>query len=468
MSELADAIRAMAQEKGVSEDSIRQTIENTLKVAYKRTFGSEADNAIVTFSDDLSSVNLYARKTIVDGVFDPVKEIDLEDALERNSECALGDEIDIPIDPKKDFERSAVGFGKQIARQGFSESYKTSLYDEYKDKVGEMIIGYYQRQRNNNIYVDLGKVEGVLPGKFQSPIEVYKKGDRIKSLIVGIKKTNSSVQLVLSRTDEKIVRRLLEQEVPEISENVVEIHNVVRDPGYRTKIAVSSVRDKVDAVGSCVGPKGVRIQTVIRELNGEKIDVLEYSPDPVQFIKNALSPAEVLDVKILDEQKKTALAIVEDKQFSLAIGKKGQNVRLANRLCDWTIDVKTEEQAAEMDLSEFEARKAAASLFNDDAPYDSDNNDNENVENAAGSESAEKFDATLADSSENVAEEKSEETLAENNIDNSQPEQKSSDKNASTEDDVDDGEEYFCPECGARITLGMTHCPNCHVEIVFE
>lgn len=466
MSEMADAIRAMAQEKGVSEDSIRQTVENTLKAVYKKTFGT-AENAIVTFSEDLSSVNIYARKTIVDDVYDPVTEIDLEEALKLNSECALGDEIDIPLDPKN-FERGAVACGKTTARQGFSESYKNSLYNEYKDKIGEMIIGYYQRQRNNNIYIDLGKVEGVLLSKYQSPIEVYEKGDRIKSLIVDIKKTNTGIQLILSRTDKEIVRKLLEQEVPEISENVVEIHNIVRDPGYRTKIAVSSVRDKVDAVGSCVGPKGVRIQTVIRELYGEKIDVLEYSPDPVQFIKNALSPAEVLDVKILDAQKKTALAIVEDKQFSLAIGKKGQNVRLANRLCDWTIDVKTEEQAAEVDLSEFEARKAAASLFNDDIPYDSDNVDDENVKNAADSEGAEKFDTTLADGSENVAEENSEEILTETQVVDAQS---SSDENASTEsdiDDTDDEEEYFCPECGARITLGMTHCPKCHVEIVFE
>jgi len=340
MSEMADAIRALSAEKGISEDSIRQTIENMIKAAYKRTYGT-ADNCIVTFNDDMTDVSVYSRKVIVDGVYDPSQEIELEDALKLSPEAEEGDEIDILVDPR-DFARSAVTTGKQTAHQALNESFKDNLYNEYKDKIGtEAIVGYYQREYNGNIYVNLGKVEGVLPAKFQSPRETYEKNDRIKALIYDIKRTNTGIQLVLSRTDPRLVERLVETEVPEIGEqHIVGIHKVVREAGYRTKIAVYSNKIDVDPVGACVGLKGVRIQAVIRELEGEKIDVLRYDEDPHEFIKNALSPAEVKRVVILDRDKKEALAIVADSQFSLAIGKQGQNVRLANKLCDWAIDVK--------------------------------------------------------------------------------------------------------------------------------
>ena len=370
-SEIGEAIRQLMQEKGISEDSVKITIENMLKAAYKRTYGT-ADNAIVVFEDDLSDVKIYSRKQVVDGVYDPVTEIELEEAVALNPECEVGDEIDIQEDPKT-FGRSAVATGKQTAHQGLNESFKDNLYNEYKDKIGEIIIGYYQREKNGNIYVDLGKVEGVLPAKFQSPREKYEKNERIKALIVDIKKTSSGIQIVLSRSDPEFVRSIVELEVPEIYDKTVEIYKIVRDAGYRTKIAVYANREDVDPVGACVGLKGNRIQNVIQELLGEKIDVLKYDSDPTVFIKNALSPAEVSKVIILDADKKQALAIVPDTQFSLAIGKQGQNVRLANKLCDWTIDVKTEEQAADMDLSEVVSRQAALNLFKDDEDSDDDN-----------------------------------------------------------------------------------------------
>ena len=367
MSEMAEAIRQLIQEKGYSEESVRQTIERALKAAYKRTYGTD-ENAIVKFEDDMSDVKIYSRKVVVDGVYDPVKEIELEDAQKLSSEIEEGDEVDI-IENPKEFDRSAVDRGKQTAHQGLTETFKDSLYNDYKDKVGEIIIGYYQREKNGNIYVDLGnagKIEGYLPLKNQSKLEFYEKGDRIKGLIVEVKKTNSGLQLVLSRSDPKLVSSILEKEVPEISDGTVEITKIVRDAGYRTKIAVYSKREEVDPVGACVGLKGVRIQNVIRELLNEKIDVLKYDPDPVVFIKNALSPAQVDRVIIMDADKKQALAIVQDSQFSLAIGRQGQNVRLANRLCDWNIDVKTVEQAAEIDFSEISTVQSARSLFNDE------------------------------------------------------------------------------------------------------
>lgn len=496
MSEMAEAIRQLIQEKGYSEDSVRQTIEKALKAAYKRTYGTD-ENAIVKFNEDMSDVAIYSRKVVLDGVWDPVKEIELEDAKKlAGDDVEEGDEIDILEDPKS-FNRSAVSTGKQTAHQGLNETYKNSLMNEYKDKVGEIIIGYHQRERNGNIYLDLGnagRLEGVLPVKYQSKLEVYEKGDRIKALIVEVKPTNSGVQLVLSRSDPKLVSSILEKEVPEIADGTVEIEKIVRDAGYRTKIAVSSKREEVDPVGACVGLKGVRIQNVIRELLNEKIDVLKYDPDPVVFIKNALSPAQVERVIIMDNDKRQALAIVEDSQFSLAIGRQGQNVRLANRLCDWNIDVKTIEQAEEMDLSAVSTVQNARNLFSDnEESYDeittvaelpgvdaevakllkengieeiqdfveAYDNKSINIEGVS-QEALDKVNALITENVEFVEEdeeEKAEET-SETPATDAQPAKEEN-------DEAGNEEEYFCPECGAKITLDMTHCPNCGVEFEF-
>ncbi|MCR5219306.1 transcription termination factor NusA [Treponema sp.] len=485
MSEMADAIRALAAEKGLSEDSIRQTVENTIKAAYKKTFGT-SDNCIVKFADDMSDVMVYSRKTIVDGVYDPSQEIELEEALKLSSECEIGDEIDILVDPHN-FERSAVTTGKQMAHQGFNERYKDNLYNEYKDKIGQIIIGYYQRERNGNIFVDLGKVEGMLPQKFQSPRESYGKGDRIKALIVDIKKTNTGIQIVLSRSDPKFVQDTIENEVPEISEGIVSVYKVVREAGYRSKIAVYSNKIDVDPVGACVGPKGVRIQAVIRELEGEKIDILKYDEDPHVFIKNALSPAEVTQVVIRDAEKKEALAIVPESSFSLAIGKQGQNVRLANRLCDWLIDVKTEEQAAELDLTETDTRKAAESLFNESAEESYEeittvsqlpgvNQDIAALLKEAGIDDIEQFMAAVEDGTAiKVQGVNADDIEAINKIINENvefedesEEEAVAEETESSEEVQDDEDCYYCPECGEKITLDMTHCPKCGAEFVFE
>jgi N utilization substance protein A len=214
-----------------------------------------------------------------------------------------------------------------------------------------MVIGYYQRERNGNIYVDLGKTEGILPKKYQSPREVYHPSDRVRALIYEVAKSPTGLQIVLSRTHAEFVRKVFELEVPELYDHTIEIYKIVREPGYRTKMAVYSNREDVDPVGACVGLKGVRIQAVVRELEGEKIDVLKYDPDPRTFIRNALLPAEVEQVVVLDEAKKSALAVVQENNFSLAIGKQGLNVRLANRLVDWNIDVRRRSSSLEMDLS---------------------------------------------------------------------------------------------------------------------
>ncbi|TVQ40009.1 MAG: transcription termination/antitermination protein NusA [Spirochaetaceae bacterium] len=361
-SQLADAIRLLVQEKGISEELIHRTIEEFLLAAYKKKFGTD-ENAIVRFSDEDGSVSLNARKEIVEDVYDPVTEIALEDALLYSPEAEIGDELLIEIDPKE-FDRVAVQSAKQKAKQTLREIQKDTLYSEYIDKVGEMIIGYYQRERNGNIFVDLGKTEGLMPKRYQSPREVYRPNDRIKALIYEVNKTPAGLQIILSRTHTEFVRRIFELEVPEIYDKTVEIQKIVREPGYRTKIAVYSNREDVDPVGACVGLRGVRIQAIVRELEGEKIDILKYDNDPRTFIKNALSPAEVSHVVILDEGKRQALAVVGENQLSLAIGKQGLNVRLANRLVDWNIDVKTESQFAEMDISA-ETKRAVSALFRD-------------------------------------------------------------------------------------------------------
>ncbi len=481
MSEMADAIRALSEEKGISEDSIRQTIESMIKAAYKKTYGT-ADNCIVKFKDDMTDVMVYSRKTIVDGVYDPSQEIELEDALKLSDQCGIGDEIDIQLDPH-DFERSAVTTGRQTAHQAFNESFKDNLYSEYKDKIGEVIIGYYQREHNGSIYLNLGKIEGVLPSRYQSPREVLQKNERVKAIIVDIKKINTGIQLVLSRTDPRFVEKILEVEVAELADKTISIHKTVREPGYRTKIAVYSNRDGVDPVGACVGPKGTRIQNVISELEGEKIDVLKYDEDPHVFIKNALSPAEVTRVVILDSDKKTALAIVPDSQFSLAIGKQGMNVRLANRLCDWNIDVKTEEQAAELDLTEND-RRAAEQLFassESEPEYEEISSVSQlpGVDQGvaarlkeAGLDDIEQFVDAVKDGSiknvEGISESDVEaiDRIIKENVEFT--EEEDSEVEEEIQQEEEDAEEYFCPECGAKITLDMTKCPACGVELEFE
>ncbi len=486
-SDMSDAIRQLVQDRGISEELVIKTIEDTLVAAYKRKYGN-ADNAVVRFNDDNTEVSIFAKKKIVDGVYDPVCEIELSEAREFDDEAEIGDELLIEIDPKE-FERSAVQSAKQTAHQSIRDIQKDSLYSEYVGKVGEIIIGYYQRERNGTIYVDLGKAEGILPRKFQSPREVYHLNDRIKALIVEVNNPPTGLQIVLSRTHSDFVQAIFELEVPEVYDKTVEIHKIAREAGYRTKLAVYSNRDDVDPVGACVGLKGVRIQSVIRELEGEKIDILKYDPDPRRFIKNALSPAEVRDVIILDEGKKQALAVVPESQLSLAIGKQGLNVRLANRLVDWNIDVKTEQQYLEMDISS-ESRRAASELFVDEEQYEEEiariaelpgvdqelakilqNNGVDFIEDflVLTSEQLNAIEGVTSDQIESL------QALIEENVEiveeMENSEETASDDEAVVEEESEsdeEGEEYACPECGAHITVDMTVCPNCGIGLSFE
>ena len=479
---IGDIIRALAAEKGIDETAVKATVTKMITAAYQKSFGKNYDNCIVDISDDLSQINVYAEKTVVDGVYDPVIEIELEEAKQLEPSAEVDDVLHIPLDPKTDFQRGAVSVGKREAHKDLSENSSKKLIDEYKDKIGETIIGYFQRSYKDNIYVDLGgKVEGVLPKKYQSPREIYEnKSDRIKALIKEVKKVSSGVQVILSRTDENLVRNILEGEVTEIQDGIVVINSIAREAGYRTKIAVSSTKMDVDPVGACVGLKGVRIQNVIRELEGEKIDVLRYDEDPHVFIKNALSPAEVLQVIIKDSEKREALAIVSDENFSIAIGKQGQNVRLANRLCNWIVDVKTESQAAELDLTEnYTAKADAERLFADAAEDEEITSITQlpgvdaaaaEILKAAGFDDIEAFITAYEDGSLSNVEGVTQEQLDKINSIIGEYVEFEDEESVETEaaEESDSEEEYFCPECGAKITPDMTKCPNCGVEFSFE
>ena len=477
-TDMSQAIRQLNQDRGIPEELILRTIEDTLIAAYKHRFGN-AGNAIVRFDEENLEVSLFARKRIVeqDGVYDPVIEIELDEAKNIEPDAEIGDEILVEIDPKQ-FDRIAVQSAKQQTHQSIRKIQKDSLFSEFKDKEGEIIIGYYQRERNGTIYVDIGKMEGILPKKYQSPREIYHVNDRIKALIAEVKKEDSGLQIVLSRTHTDFVRAIFELEVPEIYDKTVEIHKIVREPGFRTKLAVYSNREDVDPVGACVGLKGVRIQAVIKELEGEKIDILKYDPDPRRFIKNALSPAEVRDVIILDEGKHQALAVVSDSMLSLAIGKQGLNVRLANRLVDWNIDVKTESQFAEMDIAA-ESRRAVSELFGDTEIIDDEisriselpgvdrriaqillDNNIDFIEDFLGLNqdelTAKGITLQELEGLKKLIEEYVE-IVEEEPVDESQD-----------DDEEEESEEYECPECGAKITVEMTTCPSCGIGLSFE
>ena len=486
-TDMSEAIRQLMQDRNMSEELILTTIENTLIAAYKRKFGN-ADNAIVRFNDDNTEVSILAKKRIVDSdnYYDPISEIELDEARELNPDAEINDELLIEVDPK-DFDRGSVQSAKQTAQMSIRDIQKDTLHAEFKDKIGDIIIGYYQRERNGTIFVDLGKIEGKLLKKYQSPREEFHVNDRIKSLIVEVNKNhNGPLEVLLSRTHTDFVRAIFENEVPEIYDKIVDIHKIVREPGYRTKIAVYSNRDDVDPVGACVGLKGVRIQAVIKELEGEKIDILKYDPDPRKFIKNALSPAEVQEVIILDEDKHQALAVVSESQLSLAIGKQGLNVRLANRLADWNIDVKTDAQFIEMDIAT-ESRRKVSELFGED-DYSEEytlvsqlpgvdpeaaallkNSGNDFIEDFLSlsedelavigltSEQLSKLKSIIEEHIEIVEEEISLDEEAEEDF-----------VTEGEEETQTEAEEYECPECGANITVDMSNCPNCGIGLSFE
>jgi N utilization substance protein A len=355
--ELQAALRELQGERSISFDMLLEALEAALISAYKRNFGGEA-NAIVTIDRDSGDFKVYHRRAVVDEVTDSKLEISRKEA---GSRYEPGDFYDEEVTPKN-FGRIAAQTAKQVIVQRIREAERDMIFNEYNGKLHDIVMGTVQRYEQRNMFVDLGKTEALLPLSEQVPRENYRINDRIRAFVLDVRRTNKGPQIVLSRAAEGLVQRLLEDQVPEIDQNVVEIMAIAREPGSRSKVAVHSHRVEVDPVGACLGPKSSRIGHVSDELRGEKIDIIRWSPDPITFISNALAPAKVLQVELFEDEG-VGLVTVPDYQLSLAIGREGQNVRLAARLTGWRLDITSEAEAEETRsryLAEREERQSAS------------------------------------------------------------------------------------------------------------
>ncbi len=345
--ELMAVIDQIGREKGIDKARVINAIEAALQTAAKKRFG-QAENIQVEIDPKTGEISVVSKKVIVDTVTNPKAEISLAEAREFDSEAEIGDEIGSVIE-MDELGRIAAQTAKQVIFQKVREAEWEVVQKEYATRVGDLINGIILGMERRNYLVDLGKTEAILPVQEQIPRETYRRGDRVKAYLLEVRRTPKDVQVILSRSHPQFVAKLFEMEVPEVSEKIVEIKAIVREPGDRTKIAVASRDKAVDPVGACVGIKGSRVQAVVRELRGEKIDIVAWTPDPRVFIAEALNPATIEKVGI-DEEKKSALVVVADSQLSLAIGKNGQNVRLAARLTGWKIDI--------ISATEYEKEKA--------------------------------------------------------------------------------------------------------------
>lgn len=350
--EFIEALKEIVKEKGISEDLIFTTIEDALVAAYKKNYTNSLNcqNVNVTMNRETGEIHVYSRKEIVENVQDEVNELSLEDAKDIDPRYQLGDIVDIEVTPRK-FGRVAAQAAKQVVIQRIKEAERSIIYNEFITKEYDIITGTVIRKDKGNVFVDLGKLEAVLGPNEQMHNEEYTFNSKLKLYIVEVKNTTKGAQIVVSRTHPGLVKRLFELEVPEIYDGVVEIKSIAREAGSRTKIAVHSNDEAVDPMGACVGPKGIRVQNIVNELKNEKIDIIKWSKLPEEYIANSLSPAKVLDVT-LDEEQKSAKIVVDDSQLSLAIGKEGQNVRLAAKLTGWKIDIKAKSQVENQVASE--------------------------------------------------------------------------------------------------------------------
>ncbi len=341
-----DALHEIEKEKGISKEIIFDALESALISSYKKNFGS-AQNVLVEMDRESGKVKVYATKDVVEDVDNPYLDISLEEAKAISENHQLGDVIRVEITPK-DFGRIAAQTAKQVVIQRIKDAERDVIFDEFINRENEIITGQIQRIAKNNVYIDLGKTEGILPPAEQIDGEDYNQGDRLKLVILEVKKTTKGPQIILSRANTSLVKRLFELEVPEINEGIVEIFSISRESGSRTKIAVYSKDPEVDPLGACVGFKGSRVKAIVDELNGEKIDIVIWNKNMEEFIANSLSPSKVVKV-IANEKEKSAVVVVPDYQLSLAIGKEGQNARLAAKLTNWKIDIKSESQFKELE-----------------------------------------------------------------------------------------------------------------------
>jgi N utilization substance protein A len=378
---LQQTIEALAKEKGIEPDVIISSIEDAVLTASRKYYKTN-ENLRTRFNHETGQVDLFAVKQIVGEVTNPATEIGLSEAQQLYGDEA---EVDMEIEFPKATDvlgRIAAQTAKQVIFQKVREAERENIFAEYNQRIGDVVNGTVKRFENGDMVVEVGRIEAVVPRKDQSRAESYTPGDRLRAVIKGVSRSAKGPQIVLSRTDAALLVKLFEQEVPEIYDGTVQIRGAVREAGDRAKVAVYSRERDVDPVGACVGMKGTRVQAIIRELRGEKIDIVEFSEDPVSFVTNALSPAKVQRVSIVDDRERVMEVIVEDKQLSLAIGKKGQNVRLAAKLTGWRIDIKSEEEKRKEVEAQFEGLEVGSS--SDESPDAAQSGTEDTIEATAG------------------------------------------------------------------------------------
>ena len=364
---LFEAAEQFEREKGISKEILIASLCDALAAAYKKHIkDKDATNVEAILDEQAGEIGVFRTKTVVKEVQDENTEISLADAKEIDEDVELDDEVKIEVTPEN-FGRVAAQSAKQVITQRIREAERKMVLDEFMSKKGTLITGIIQRRTDRAVIVNIGKTDAIMPSREQIPGEYYKPGNRIRVFVLDVKETSKLPQVIVSQAHAEIVRELFELEVPEIEDGIVEIKSIAREAGFRTKLAVWSNDPSVDSVGACIGPRGNRIQTIVGELKNEKIDIVRYSQDPVEYIVNALSPARIISVDILadEEDRKEAFVIVPDDQLSLAIGREGQNVRLAHRLTGWKIDIKSESQAREI-----ESRQMSEIQYEQTAPED--------------------------------------------------------------------------------------------------
>lgn len=343
---LYEACEELERERGISKDDIIEALKDAMVAAYKRHLRiKEADNIEAYLDKETSEIGIFRTKVVVNEISDPDTEIPLDEAKEIDEDVEVEDEVKIEVTPEQ-FGRIAAQTAKQVLTQRIRDAEKNNILNEFLEKKGTLTTGIIQRVEGRNVIVNIGKTDAIMPQREQIPGEYYKVGNRIRVFVLNVKETTRLPQVIVSHAHAEIVRELFELEVPEIEDGIVEIKSIAREAGFRTKLAVWSNDEEVDSVGACIGPRGSRIQTIVGELKNEKIDIVRWSSDPVEYIVNAIAPARVVSVDIMadDDEAHEAMVVVPDDQLSLAIGRDGQNVRLAHKLTHWKIDIKSVSQ----------------------------------------------------------------------------------------------------------------------------
>lgn len=499
-SSIVDALRQLTSDEGIPRELAVKALTRALKEAYKREYQMN-ENAVVQEDEVTGDVTLYAKKEIVEEVDRPNFEISIAEARQLNPNAEIGDEMLIKQNLDK-FSRIAAQQARSVIMQELTEIKKNIVYSEFKNREGELVTGYYRRERNGTIFIDLGRTEGIMPRREQSPRERYQVGDRIKSYLKEVsvsERDRRRINVVLSRACPEFVKKLFELEVPEIYDGIVQIRGIVRRAGYRTKVAVFSNREEVDPVGTCVGVKGVRIQSVIREIEGEKIDILKHSDDIREYIRNAMSPAKAEKVLLLNDEEKKAMVVVadSDSQLSQAIGRNGLNVRLASELTGWHIDIMTTTEYQDSGLVE-EAVQRVEQLFSDDTgtapvredfnPFGDDDAEDDDllkledlpdfpeelisVLHQNGVYTVEELvdmDQTALLSLDGMTEQHARDILQFLEATVEVVEESSYQEGIAEEIvEEEETEALFCANCGAEVNTDMEECPSCNAKLLFE